>query len=333
MTVSIPANSRGPILDLTLPASTPAIDFVVRNVTTGKRLVLNLPAGFAGDDLDDLSLDFFRRTITDQDGNDRSSLLSPVDNGLWVPDPMVAGVNDIEISVEGPVAAEDTFLQGAGNLGGEELPVGGIWLAEPSFQVDAVLDAIKRVGPNEDNLDNGRHALASAPNLTSLFAEVAPWVLADPVDGMSSGPFFRSGLVVRYTDINRWLMLVREWHATGSQVRLLKRAGETISPVGGPVVNPFGFAVPFFVGLSVDAAGEWEVYIRGLDSEYADPVAAGTDTDFATGGALANGMVGIYGSQIALTVGTPMWDSFKVIDRAPASYGATATLRWEKGYF
>lgn len=103
MTITLPENARGPILDLTLPVSAEALDIVLRNATTGKTLTIKLPAAWAGDDL---SLDWYRRTIRDQNGADRSALLSATDNGLWTdPPPLITGVNDVEIEVLRAVVA------------------------------------------------------------------------------------------------------------------------------------------------------------------------------------------------------------------------------------
>jgi hypothetical protein len=100
VSLTLPTNSRGPILDLTLPESGTALEIVLRNKTTGRTLTINLPAAWAGDDL---SLDFFRRTIKDQSGADRSALLSATDNELWSTAPLIAGANDVAIEVLTPV--------------------------------------------------------------------------------------------------------------------------------------------------------------------------------------------------------------------------------------
>ncbi len=97
MSIEVPANSRGPILDLTLPASEDAIDLILRNKTTGKQLTVNLPEGWDGTDL---SLDFYRRTIKDAGGADRSGLLDPDDNELWAVDSFPAGGAGVEVEAK-----------------------------------------------------------------------------------------------------------------------------------------------------------------------------------------------------------------------------------------
>lgn len=109
MPIILPENARGPVLDLTLPASTPARDIILKNTTTGKQLTLNLPAAWAGDDL---TLDFSARTITDQTGADRSDLLDSEDNELWRPAPLITGANSLEIEV-----AETATLSGPKSVG------------------------------------------------------------------------------------------------------------------------------------------------------------------------------------------------------------------------
>jgi len=96
MTLNVPQNIRRPLLELGLPATTEQLDILVRNATTGKRLALAIPAGWAGADL---VLDFFRQTIKDQNGVDRSALLDPLETDLWLLNPLLSGINDLEIEV------------------------------------------------------------------------------------------------------------------------------------------------------------------------------------------------------------------------------------------
>lgn len=104
MTVTLTKNARGPILTLGLPAFEDEVLATVRNNTTGKSLSLLIPAGWEGDDL---VLDFFRRTITDQNGDDRSSLLSTSDSELWRTDPLEVGENDLEVEFHFPGEGTD----------------------------------------------------------------------------------------------------------------------------------------------------------------------------------------------------------------------------------
>ena len=102
MSITVPSNARGPILDLTLPASEVPVDIVLRNVTTGKSLTLNLPERWDGTDL---SLDWRLRTITDPSGADRSALLDPEDNELWAVDAF-SGTLTAEIETVANAASE-----------------------------------------------------------------------------------------------------------------------------------------------------------------------------------------------------------------------------------
>ena len=93
--VEVPDDARGPILELALPPFEKAVALLIESGQEPvpehiwRSLTLNLSAGWDGDDL---SLDFFRRTITDQTCADRSSLLDAEDNDLWRLDPIEAGV-------------------------------------------------------------------------------------------------------------------------------------------------------------------------------------------------------------------------------------------------
>lgn len=109
MSIEVPDNARGPILDLTLPASEDAIDIVLRNVTTGKQLTLNLPAGWEGEDL---SLDWRLRTITGATGVDRSALLDPEDNELWAAAEPFSGTVDVEVEALGAVVSTGVLSPG-----------------------------------------------------------------------------------------------------------------------------------------------------------------------------------------------------------------------------
>lgn len=93
MSVTYPDNAIRPVLELTLPTSTPATSIVLTNNDTGDDLVLDLPTSYDGDNL---TLDFAAGTIVDQDGADRSSLLR-AGSDLWTPAPLAAGANDISI--------------------------------------------------------------------------------------------------------------------------------------------------------------------------------------------------------------------------------------------
>jgi hypothetical protein len=118
MPISIPSNSRGPVLDLALPVQAKAITVIITNQSTSKSLALNLPAAWNGDDL---TLDFVNRTIRDQKGADRSGLLDPVNNQLWVPEPLIGGPNVVKIqalaAVESQTKSPGTVVDDATNEG------------------------------------------------------------------------------------------------------------------------------------------------------------------------------------------------------------------------
>lgn len=90
MSVNYPAGSPDPILTLGLPVYAGATSLLLTNNTTGKALTLSLPPW----DGDDLTLDFAKGRITDQDGQDRLDLVS---GELWTPTPLVVGANDVHL--------------------------------------------------------------------------------------------------------------------------------------------------------------------------------------------------------------------------------------------
>lgn len=103
--ISVPTNSRGPLLELSLPttAAGRGILITVKNVTSGKSLRLDLPGEWNGDDL---TLDWHRKTITDQTGADRSSLLNTEHTALWDAEPPIDG--EAEVTVEAAEVLEES---------------------------------------------------------------------------------------------------------------------------------------------------------------------------------------------------------------------------------
>jgi hypothetical protein len=89
------AAARAPVLTVGLPASALAQDVVVKNVTTGKSLTLNLPEGSKAATL---TLDFSALSVTDGSGADKSALLDLEDLSLWNRGPLAAGDNEIEVT-------------------------------------------------------------------------------------------------------------------------------------------------------------------------------------------------------------------------------------------
>lgn len=97
MTLSIPPNSRGPIVRLALPELTRAVNLVVRNVTLEKEMAIKLPEGWDGSDL---TIDFFRKRVIDDDLEDRSGLLDPGNIDLWVAGVALRGGDAVTIKAE-----------------------------------------------------------------------------------------------------------------------------------------------------------------------------------------------------------------------------------------
>lgn len=101
MAFSLPTNSRRPVL--TLAAEEPETRLILRNKTSGKSLSIRLPEIWGGENL---ILDFDARTIVGATaGVDRSALLDPADNSLWVaPEPLPPG-SELEFEVTSMVEA------------------------------------------------------------------------------------------------------------------------------------------------------------------------------------------------------------------------------------
>lgn len=329
MSLLLPGNARGPRLDLELPESLQARDVVVENLTTGKSLTLELPANWGGNDL---TLDWHRRTITDQAGADRSDLLSASDNGLWLePWGFTLGAsNDIRIEVQGgSVIATDDFNQSAGNLTGKTTGTGALTYTvvagsdADDFTIDTVNRKAQRTAVSDASVDTGRAVVLGAGTYTASRIEATFTASALP-----SGA--RLGLFLRLTDLNNYVRLeLRGSGGAGKECVLLRRVAG-VSSVMEVLLNGKAITFPytFQFGLEIAANGDWS--FQGIE----DQAASGNHSDLASAGALKNGKVGIYDAWASATAATRTIDQLRAFDLATAGpYVAKATLRWEKGYY
>jgi hypothetical protein len=108
MALILPKRYLGPILTLSLPKYTVAVNLVITNVTTGKTMTVEVPVLAAALEV---TFDFATKTVTDSNGVNRSAWVSATDDALWVVNPLIEGSNDVE--VEAFEAAEGENLSTA----------------------------------------------------------------------------------------------------------------------------------------------------------------------------------------------------------------------------
>jgi hypothetical protein len=181
--------------------------------------------------------------------------------------------------------------------------VGGSWAtsgAATDFAINATDHTVER-STNDAGIDAGRFALAGTTSLGAIIAQVD--VMVDVLPATDSA----LGLVARYVDANNWA-LARLFFSRN--VPTLRRVALTLNVAG--VTTTVGFETgqtfnaphtPYTVRLYVDSEGRFAIWVNG------SLIATGSDTNLATGGALATGKFGIYDANISAGV-TRTYDNF-----------------------
>lgn len=337
MSITAPDNSRGPILDLTLPASEDAVDIILRNKTTRKSLTLNLPAGWEGDDL---SLDWRLRTIQDGSGADRSALLNSDRAALWAARPPFSGAVDVEIVVQGgPILGQDSFSQavsgGSDPATGKTAEVGGVYAALPDSDAtdfEIVEEGAKQVLRRESTEDEGGPFSGRSIGFTGInhddleFDIDFRWSGAEEFAGN-----VRIGHLVRVVDEDNYIFLL--WsNLSDSQWQpvIAKVVGGSASFIGEG--DDIEIPADEFSTLRSRAVGDTaELFIDVGRTGVFELAVTVSDSDFA--GALAVGDAYIHDSHQGTGAVVRSYDNLLIADRTPVSYAASASLRWEKAYF
>jgi hypothetical protein len=335
MAVTFPKNARGPIIALSLPAADQGVSVVLRNNATGKTLAVALPEEWNGDDL---TLNFARQTIVDQAGVDRSNLLSPTNNGLWTPEPLITGSNDLELEVVGSqLVAKDNFNQIAGNITGKALELGGTWQASGDV-TDGTINTVAKTaqrtatadGFGEAQADRGRIFTATTPTLTNTLVQVDI-----KSGGFSSSGIVRLGAVARYTNSSNWIAACIASFGETQQFAIIKAVGG--NPLQNVVfLNPRTWPLNAWntIKFEITAAGVYRAWF-GPKGELSDlPSAEGTDAALlGPAGSLKEGKAGFYDQHEQATALTREYDRFRAYNTTGSeAYAATATLSYEQGY-
>lgn len=183
-------------------------------------------------------------------------------------------------------SVRDEFTQTAGALSGKTLPVGGTWSgagdADDFNLLGTGYSFAQRTALSDADRWTGRYAIAGTGTFTNV--TVSAYLSRSVYTSGGSGYLYR-GILARYTDANNWLLYHID-ESTGYSTRVFVR-----KRVAGTVTDLLSASAPLASGtliLIVNAAGTAQVYFSGA------LIGTVSDSDLATGGALATGKVGIY---------------------------------------
>jgi hypothetical protein len=220
-------------------------------------------------------------------------------------------------------SARDEFNQSAGALTGKTAPVGGVWAGAgdtDDFSVETTGKTAQRTAVSDSAITNGRFATLPV-SLAGLTAGVS--VKASAVSIATD--LHRFGVLVRYVNTSNYALLAYSSYSGSLYRRYLYKvvAGvvtATRVTFGGAshdidLINLEGTLSP--LGITIDAAGNWTVLNVGEESFTVLSEVQGYDADFATGGALASGAVGIYDAQTSATANTRNIDNLYVTATIP----------------
>jgi hypothetical protein len=200
--------------------------------------------------------------------------------------------------------ARDAFNQTTGNLTGKTAAVGGVWAGSgdaDDFQVEANDHYAYRTAVSDSGGSVAGGRIVRAGGSIANAAVQAAMRIAD-LNLIGT----QLGVVARYVNLTNFLVLA--WHPNGGELRLTKRVASVDTSIG-----LYG-ASRFIVGelnlrLVVLADGKWFVW-ASQSATFGSPILSGTDTDLATGGALASGTTGIWSINTSPNNAGPTWDNF-----------------------
>ncbi len=206
------------------------------------------------------------------------------------------------------VKAWDNFNEtAAGTITGKIAPLGGTWAGAGDavgFTVDTTNKWIYREENSDASTYTGYYARLGAGTATITAAQVDS-ITSEPVNEIGSGVF------VRYSDVNNWLMALRTFAPPYQFVTLLKRVSGTVTTLASRVT---GSSVSEWrtLKISVDASGNVVVY-DGSAGGALTAVVSASDSALATGGALQGGGYGIYDVDVSVvSKPTRRFDNFYV---------------------
>jgi hypothetical protein len=336
------ANGARPVVDLDLPATEPPATVILRNNTNAKTLALLLPEDWDGRDV---TLDFTRQTITNAaTGADLSSLLDPTNRGLWIPNPMINGVNDFEIEATKPglLVAKDDFNQASGNITGKALETGGLW------EGDGDADDLQRAAPGVllrspaavDSVGIGRRITAATPEPEAVRVRIdMPQFSAG-----GGGPWTsKVGVFARRQPAGERVRLAAQLFQNGGvsrwQLQFVQNIGAAAAGTIAEAILTAGeiSQLPKGITIAMEIVGNgakmW-AGPKGALPAYTNPTLSATHK-WLNGEELAvkKGKLGLEEEWLAGST-LKEYDKFRAYDlAAKAPYVVAATVRWDRGYF
>jgi hypothetical protein len=208
-----------------------------------------------------------------------------------------------------PLIAADNFDRVESSLIGTTADLGGTWTESgdtTDFEISETPGLAIQTAVSDSASYNGQYA---------RLGTATPAYVDARVDISRSGLVALlsfSGIFLRYTDTDNWLLAT--YTSVGPDVRidLRKRVGGSVSTLGGANVAPAESGS--FRSLRVVADGAGNVVVldgpKGGQSEFRIVVIA--DADLATGGALEDGGFGIYDENTSAVAGARLFNNFAV---------------------
>lgn len=238
------------------------------------------------------------------------------------------GSSSPEVGSGAIVAMDDFSTQTAGAVTGKTplLAPAGLWSGAgdtDDFTVDTTNQWIIRSAVSDSSQYNGRYLRCGSSTLISAQASVDVLTLG----GFAPPAGITMGLILRYTDVNNWLMARLETFVSGGGST--KTSFALVKSVGGVTTASAGsgiyVAYPIYgwrtITASVDASGNAVAQYGVRGGTVSETRTFVADTDLATAGALATGGYGIYDSYTASTGSTRYYDNFMV-----STLATTATV-------
>jgi hypothetical protein len=212
--------------------------------------------------------------------------------------------------------ARSEFDTEAGAITGDSAAVGGVWVGAGDADDFSVAAGVATRTAVSDTVDVGRFAISGAAAMTTLAVQV------DVKSGQwgTSAPTERLGVVARYTNTSNWVrasitptgVLQIRKRVAGVSTSIVGSAGNDVAVVSGEYITLR------FVIAATGAYWLW-AFPQGAFSPGL-PQLVGWDADFATGGALASGSVGLLDELVAAGADTRSYDNFLAF--APAADAA-----------
>lgn len=229
----------------------------------------------------------------------------------------------------------DDFNQSAGALSGKTLAVGGTWAGAgdaDDFAVEATGHTAQRTATGDTSTTNGRYAIAGTGTAAAVVVQTD---LKTSVITDVTGTAWQ-GVIARYVDTSNWLAAFFKWggapFATSRSVQLAKRVGGTLTVLRSVQFTSFEADTFHTLRVMADTAGRATVYAAPVGSPVGNPLIRETDSDLATGGALAGGKVGLYDVDTGAGAATRNYTSVQAwvpTSDAVVFANQSAELRWD----